>query len=139
MKGEIERNVRSFDDRTYGGDEDGHTRTHWHVTTDGEFERQVGVHHSNTSGEHGALLTPKAARRLARALNAAANRAEREQGIIDREGKRKPRAAKLSLAELKIARARRLGLTPERIRRARDGGGGLQSELEGALAPRVRR
>jgi hypothetical protein len=153
VKGEIERTVRSFEDRIYGGSEDGHTRVHWHVTTDGEFERQVGLHHSSApNGEHGDLLTPKAARRLARALNTAAARAEREQGVIDREGERglnrrirrhaallKPKAAKQTLATLKAAHARGLGLTPDRIRQAREDGGGLQSELEGALTPRSRR
>ncbi len=87
MRGpEIERTVRHFEDSTYGGSDNGRTTTNWHVTTDGEFERQVGVHHSNEAGEHGGLLKPKAARRLARALMRAADRAEREQASIDREG-----------------------------------------------------
>lgn len=136
-----ERTVRRFHDRT--------TETDFHVTTDdtaGELFRVVGVHHSSEHGEHGAFITPEGARVLARALTTAADRADKEQvqktrSTVRRELKRS--LSKMTPAQLSAIAGPAVpaapkpygGLSPERIRRAREAGGRLTSELETALAP----
>ena len=81
MRGDLERRVGTFAATTLGGSgEYGTSLHHWTVTTDGVLERHVTVSSS------GRRLRPRDARRLAMLLLKAADRAEREQASLDREG-----------------------------------------------------
>lgn len=82
MKQPIEKEVGIVVDETYPLTNGKRTTHEWTVLTDGEYEREVAL----DCGELCNVLTIAGARKLARLLNKAADRAEKEQKKLDAEG-----------------------------------------------------